>query len=308
MSLRFKPLALISVLVIACSGPAVPSAPPGTSEAPSASASATSQVPNPSIDPNQIQLPSSASLIQDAVDEGRLDEVTALEYRAMAMFGLPGVPEEFAAGVPRSDSAALAAMAAMMDDLSEADQARLRPYLLRPTQPGSIFYASGPTASRAGTPLGPGGHVSAAPAACGTWSDSGDLDNRFKVWACADDDAQTAEIDIATVVTLVQSIWDKMSNDMGGPPKPDAYGTNVPAEYGGDARIDFYALHMGQILYRDGANQIPSDAAAARSPAPPYTNADGTPRNASSAFLPGSTARSRATAKTPCRTVTPRSI
>ena len=56
------------------------------------------------------------------------------------MFGLPGLPEEFAAGVPRSDSAAFAAMAAMMDDLSETDQARFQPYLLRPTEPGSTFY------------------------------------------------------------------------------------------------------------------------------------------------------------------------
>jgi hypothetical protein len=203
----------------------------------------------------------------------------------MAMFGLPGVPDEFSTGVPRSDSAALAEMAAMMDSLSEADQARLQPYLLRPTQPGSVFYSGGPVAIRAGARLAPGENSLAAPAACGTWVDSGDLDSRFKVWACADDDAAAAEIDVATVVTIVQAIWDKMSNDMGGPPKPDAYGTNVPAEYGGDARIDFYALHMGQVLYRDGPDEIPADAAAATSPAPPYTNADGSPRNASSAFL-----------------------
>ena len=212
--------------------------------------------------------------------------MTALEYRAKAMFGLPGLPDEFAGGVPREDSAALAEIAAMIDTLSPADQARLRPYLLRPTQAGSAFSAMArEVAVRGGGALAPAGAPMAPGAACQKWVDSGDLDQRFKVWACADADAQAAEIDVATVVTLVQGIWDKMSNDMGGPPKPDAIGANVPAEYGGDARIDFYALHMGQIVYRDGPNQIPTGAAAATSPAPPYTNADGTPRNDSSAFM-----------------------
>ena len=202
----------------------------------------------------------------------------------MAVFGVLGLPDEFAGGVPREDSAALAQIAAMIDTLPEADQARLRPFITRPDQPGSIFYAS-PVASIAGPELGQGERVAQAPTTCGTWVNSGDLDSRFKVWACADEDAESAEIDIATIVVMIQDIWERMSNDMGGPPKPDAYGANVPADYGGDARIDFYALHMGQVVYRDGENQIPSDAAAATSPAPPYTNTDGSVRNSSSAFM-----------------------
>lgn len=138
----------MAILLAACSAPAAPTATPGQGDtSPSGQPSTSaSPAPNPSIDVTEMQKPSTASLIQAAVDEGSLDPVTALEYRAMAMFGVPGLPEEFAAGVPRSDSAALAAIAAMMDDLPAADQARLQPYLLRPTQPGSVFYAS-PVAS-----------------------------------------------------------------------------------------------------------------------------------------------------------------
>ncbi len=44
-------------------------------------------------------------------------------------------------------------------------------------------------------------------------------------WACADDDAAAAEIDIATIVTMVDAIWAPMTaavpNGMGAP-KPDA--------------------------------------------------------------------------------------
>jgi hypothetical protein len=274
---------LISILVVGCSAPAAPTVAPGST--PPSSASPPSAEPTPSFDTHAMQLPSRASLIQQAVEAGGLDEVTGLEYRAKAMFGLPGLPDEFAAGVPREDSAALAEIAAMIDTLSPADQARLRPYLLRPTQAGSPFSAlTGAVASLAGAPPPPGVALSAPAGTCRTWADSGDLDQRFKVWACADTDAQSAEIDIATIVVMLQGIWDKMSNDMGGPPKPDAYGPNVPDEYGGDARIDFYALHMGQVIYREGRKEIPADAAAATSPAPPYTT-DGTPRNASSAFM-----------------------
>ena len=69
-----------------------------------------------------------------------------------------------------------------------------------------------------------------------------------------------------------------MSNDMGGPPKPDADSNRAPVAYGGDARIDFYALHLGQSVYRDGNIEIPEGAAAATMPAPPFASS-------SSAFM-----------------------
>lgn len=285
-------LSLSMVLIIAaCSSPVVTTAPGGSGNPQGSSSAATAAPPSsgdgasPPAEARAKQLPSRASLIQQAVADGRIDDVTALDYRVRAMFGLNGLPEEFAGGVPRSDSAALTQIASMIDHLSSADQSRLRPYLLRPTEAGSPFSTlTGQVASIAG-PMAPIRPMAAAPAACTKWLDSGNRDQRFKVWACGDTDAQAAESDIAAIVTLVDRYWDKMSTDMGGPPLPDAYGANVPAQYGGDARIDFYALHMGETVYRDGANSIPAGAAAATVPAPPFTNPDGTPRNASSAFL-----------------------
>jgi len=95
------------------------------------------------------------------------------------------------------------------------------------------------------------------------------MDNRFKVWACADTDPQGAEINMSVIVVMLQDIWDKMSNDMGGPPKPDAQAGRPPIAYGGDARTDFYALHLGQAVYRDGLSEIPVGAAAATVPTDP---------------------------------------
>ncbi|MDL2334638.1 MAG: hypothetical protein QFC55_01225, partial [Chloroflexota bacterium] len=69
------------------------------------------------------------------------------------------------------------------------------------------------------------------------------------------------------------------------PPLPDGNGPDVSREYGGDARIDFYVLNLGQVFFRDGNNNIPATAAAAASPSPPYTSADGVARNASSGFI-----------------------
>lgn len=135
----------------------------------------------------------------------------------------------------------------------------------------------------AGTPA-----ASQAPLDCSAWRHSGDFDARFKVWACADGDPAAADADIATLAGLVEEMWDPMTQDPPegmGPPKADAYGPSFPAETGGDARIDFYALRAGERVARAGGSSIPDTALAAARPAPPFTTASGTPLRTSSGFV-----------------------
>jgi hypothetical protein len=123
---------------------------------------------------------------------------------------------------------------------------------------------------------------------CRDWASSEGYDSRFKVWACRDGDPRAAADDIATLAGMVEQMWGPMTQDppVGmGPPKPDAYGPNFPAEVGGDARIDFYALRPREQIPRAGGSSIPGDALAAARPAPPFTTPSGAPLRSSSGFV-----------------------
>ncbi len=270
--------ALVVLVLVGCST-AVPAS-PGPTEASPRPTAPPGQTDRPPISEG----PSRAGLITQAVADGRIDLVTGLVYRAYGLFGLPGLPDEFAAGVPRADDGLLAEMVELMPTLSVDDQAKLQPFLVRPTEPDSIFAAQ-PTAIIGGALMASATHPSAQ---CANWSDSGTLDARFKVWACRDRDAAAAERDIATLSAILGDIWGPMTKtEPGGlgPPLPDGSGPSVSREYGGDARIDFYVLDLGEVFYREGVNSIPVTAAAAAAPSPPYTGADGLSRNSSSGFV-----------------------
>ncbi len=136
--------------------------------------------------------------------------------------------------------------------------------------------------------LGIPSNAQSPPVTCADWADSGSLDSRFKVWACADGDPDAAARDIATLAGMVEEMWGPMTQaapEGMGPPRADAYGPNFPAEVGGDPRIDFYALRPGERIARSGGSSIPDGALAAARPAPPFTTANGAPLRTSSGFV-----------------------
>jgi hypothetical protein len=230
--------------------------------------------------------PSRASLIQAAVAEGRIDQTTGLYYRALGALGLPGVPDEFLEGEPFPDHGVFPAIVTLIDELRPEDQARLRPFIVRPTEAESAFFAPPPAAVVPAMARGPVA-VGEAPATarCSRWRSSEDLDSRFKVWACADAGDDDAQLDIATLAAMISEIWPDMTGDMGGP-KPDGYGSNISADAGGDARIDFYLLSLGQAVDRGGLpRRIPSTAAAATVPAPPFWGPNGDAQKSASGFV-----------------------
>src|SRR6185436_9749775 len=90
-------------------------------------------------------LPTSASLIQKALDEGRIDEDTALKYRVFADFGDSRLPGEFA-GSPSevTDTDTLDEVAANWDRLSAATRQALDPFFIPPFNPGSWYEPGSP--------------------------------------------------------------------------------------------------------------------------------------------------------------------
>ena len=94
----------LMVLLVACSTAAPPS--PGSTvdgNNPTSQPGQTGPVATADGNSRIDELPSRASLIMQAVNEGRIDPVTGLLYRAYGLFGLDGLPDEFAVGVPRAD-------------------------------------------------------------------------------------------------------------------------------------------------------------------------------------------------------------
>jgi hypothetical protein len=225
-------------------------------------------------------------LIAQAVGDGRIDHVTSLLYRAYALFGMPELPAEFAGAPSRGDDAALfEQITEESPGLSPEDQARLRPFITRPTEPDSVF-SGGLQPLVAG--LAGGVHVAAAGTECHDWVDSRAASQHVKVWACAGSDAAAASHDVATVASLMEELWAPMTMAPPagmGPPIADGTGPNVPRELGGDGRIDVYVLSPGEAVYRAGVEGVPATSVAAALSSPPYTDANGTSVRTSSGFM-----------------------
>ncbi len=204
---------------------------------------------------------------------GEIDLPTALLYRAYSALGLPGVPDEFSTGVPTRDDDVFQQMALLRPTLAADIQAKFTPLLVRPTDPQSVFAAQ-PVALAAGVAFQEPEPTQPPP--CHGWADSGNADNRFKVWRCTDS-GLTTDADMATVVGMLQSVWADMTKDEPdgmGKPLSDQYEAADPTVYGGDGRIDFYVLPMGHGVFRNGPNQVPTKALAVAYTDMPYT-ADG---------------------------------
>ncbi|MHB8891003.1 MAG: hypothetical protein ACYC65_03040 [Candidatus Limnocylindrales bacterium] len=82
---------------------------------------------------------------------GRIDRATALLYRLQASVGEDRLPGEFRALTLEDDGAAEIALAEWGTFTAE-QQAAMRPYLVRPTDPGSVFAPAG-TAAGGGVQL-----------------------------------------------------------------------------------------------------------------------------------------------------------
>jgi hypothetical protein len=275
-------VALLGFVLVACSSPSTnqPQA-TGSSAAvgnPSAQPSGATSIPNASAPPEQA---TAQALIEAAHAAGRIDLVTSLVYRAEALIGLPGLPPEFAGATPAfEDNGLFAAILDLLPTLSPADQARLKPFVVRPTDPASIFAGGAAAVTGDSATLTSYSRPSAGRPTtndvneCRNWVDSGPASPHFKVWACVTANPADDQAVVSGVAATMDDLWARMTppvpNGM-GQPLPDGRSANPGPEFGGDQRIDVYVLALTESVFREGDQRSISDGAALEVPSEPFT-------------------------------------
>ncbi len=266
--------ALIGFVVIACSAPSTPPQPTGSSAAvgnPSSQSAGATSIPNASAPPEPV---TAQELIEAAHDSGRIDLVTSLVYRGEALFGLPGLPPEFAGATPAfEDNGLFAEIIDLLPTLSAADQARLKPFVVRPTDPASIFAGGATAVTGSSVTLTSYTSPTNAIDECRDWVDSGSASPHFKVWTCVTANAADDQAVVSSVAATMDDLWSRMTplapNGM-GEPVPDGRSATPGAEFGGDQRIDVYVVKLDQSVFREG-KQRSILAAAVEIPSEPFT-------------------------------------
>lgn len=250
----------------------LPAASPGASPAASDAAVA---IPTPAGSPGdvsvetpgpipaaEVRMPGSRDRILAALDEGRIDEPTALLYRVYALFGDARLPGEYVTDRWEEDAGAMAAAAAQLDTLPPEIAAELRPFVARPTDPVSVWHdvaAAATDGATADAPVDADGSVVALPARTATYVASdfvceadgwGYVAERplvgpvaWKVWTGCTDAAGIAQA--VQVAGFLERLFGKETALLGMPVR-DAGGPNEA----GDGPLDVYLVN--QCMARSG--------------------------------------------------------
>lgn len=232
--------------------------------------------PPPAPSPTPAPATAVEAVLRD-LDAGVVDGPTALRYRALAAFALPGLPDAYASLPAGEDPTLVAELTVAMPDLP-ADLADLvAPVVARPDDPRSVLSGGQPGAGVRGGAL--------ALAAPGTATDprvaqaclvSGWTSRKatvpVRVWYRCD----LGEAGVAGTLSTIEGLWGPMTALMGAP-IPDA---GRPAE-GGDPSIDVYLADdcdsfLARFVCAEG-----KDLGATR-PSPPYS---GGPAGTASAYV-----------------------
>ena len=287
-------LAVIALAATACSPKVTPE--PSTEPAASVDASPTpgpiaetTPTPEPSEPPvPEESNPTSADLIAEAVENGTLDEATGYLYRFYAQWFDPRLPERYRGEAVEDDSAFEGAMAAY-STFSADQQALLRPFLVRPTEPESYFNspevaAASVVTARAGRTGSHPAQPAARPAAAAPVAAADCEANEFHredlaipvtVWArCLNVNGTrvyTLQSEVATLVRHLNDLWPKEKGLMGDPIgdkfNPRARFQEPPEA--NDGRIDVYLIETAFAPYSRDLN---NPAKGMTYPAGPFEN------------------------------------
>ena len=190
------------------------------------------------------------AMIAAALDAGTLDYGTALLYRAYALLGDKRLPDVYlGAGSLEEDKLLFDEIRLRFTSLPVAAQDALRPFIVRPADPISVWNA--PAAAgigRAKVLRETRQTVSATSCATatmsGTWISKRSASHPVRVWAQCSGVA-TTDADSATLIDKTLIVLDKVYTPMTavmGPPLFDLEG--------GDNAIDFYIVDDGSYVYR----------------------------------------------------------
>lgn len=205
-------------------------------------------------------LPLDQALIAAGLAQGKIDYGTSLLYRFYSLFADDRLPSDYRGSGSIGEDQALFAEA-VDPALSAEVQAKLRPFLLRPDDPGSIhtLQAQGKTGQVVAQSV-------SVPCA-GAWAALSSAKPGVKVRVhalCLNNYAQ----DIQTALAMIESLWQPMTTMM-GPPLPDLGGEGS----GSTDEIDFYLLDPLGVVWREGENQdITAGALAVAPSAEPFLN------------------------------------
>ncbi|MES1204838.1 MAG: hypothetical protein ABUS79_02770 [Pseudomonadota bacterium] len=223
----------------------------------------------------------SQGLIAAALAKGTFDYPTSLLYRAYALFGDSRLPPAFDGARRRGEDNALFLEASRAwGSLTPDVRAALEPFMVRPTDPKSIYAPAGTTAAllRAGA-----GGASLADAKCPFAPGAATPDWRstpsthFVVWSCGGGDlAQDADAAARGIVSSVaEQAWNAITPEA-AKPRPDSFPGGAA---GPDQRIDIYIVQGADCHDRQGAcAPIETEADGTRAlaavvPAPPCDRA-----------------------------------
>ena len=201
--------------------------------------------------------PEAQTAIATALSSGAIDVPTALLYRAYALLGDRRLPEAYrGAGSADEDNALFDEIRMRFDALPVAAQDALRPFIVRPADPRSVWNATAATGvgrvqalREKRTALSAATCATAAVA--GTWISKRSASHPVRVWAqChgeAGFDAESVSVIDRTLVVLAR-VYPAMTGVMGAP---------LPDLEGDDEAIDFYIVDDGSYVYRQEGNFRP---------------------------------------------------
>jgi hypothetical protein len=202
--------------------------------------------------------PASAGLIANALAQHRIDYGTSLLYRFYAFWGDPRLPAAFRGAETGGDDAmAFEAVAAIASGrVRGAEAARLRPFLLRPSDPRSAYHR-GAGARAAAAPAGEC-NVSKAPTPSGEIGQGNDL---AWVWGYQDD-TQTPRV-LPRLLEIVTKYLGAEEKDM-GKTVPDSLVDCAKANP--TTGLDVYVTSSGYAVPRDLTQTPPKNTYAVTVP------------------------------------------
>ena len=194
----------------------------------------------------------SQGLIADALAAGTIDFPTSLLYRAYALFGDSRLPPAYDGELWQGEDEALFLEASRAwGGLAPEVRDALEPFMVRPTDPKSIYYSPAPAtlAARAA------GGTSLADLKCPYAPNADSPDWRatkmthFVVWSCGGGDlSQDPDADLRTIVGgVAEQAWDAITPET-TVPRPDNFASGpTPQDL-----IDVYILQGADCHDRQG--------------------------------------------------------
>jgi len=241
---RSRPSALLAVILVvaACGSSPTPSLAPNGSLAVGS--------PEPTAAPS---VPTSETLIADALAKGSITKEQSLVDRALALYDSPGLPSQFKSPIADMEAAGnlLRDIDAAAASLSADTLAKLAPYRARPNDPVSIFNnppARAQVGGMAAAAIVPGIQVDAVTLAdpAPVWKSLPAAGGKARVWVA---DSAVADADLAEYADQVSKVWAAFPRIFTYP-EPD-HAKEPSAAINPDSAIDLYFVNRGALDPRD---------------------------------------------------------